>query len=155
MKSLLEYKKELIKVKEPGKEIEESFNNLNNLFNSWKININDIKIPSLDYNPNDDEFDLVFIKEYIKKALQIPERDPLWDNIFTIKKDKEITCYGKEIINIRMEVIPRIDKLKEVPGIWVYNNYNSVDFFMKKDNEIYSRLLEIKKIFSFSYSNGI
>lgn len=141
MKTVFDYKKELIEIS-VNSDVERGFKNLCNLLLSWGINVEDIKVSQYYCNPLvcGDNFEKVFLKEFIMKALNI--NDPIWKNIFDVVDDEEWYGHGSNYTyNLRIKRKQEI--LETIPSYWIYNNYNKVKDFFESDT--LQKLEEIKK----------
>lgn len=154
MKSLLEFKKESIKITSPKKEWEDLYKVLIEKFIEWNI---EDRVSTFEFEWNskfgiiDDKFEPIFIKKLIIHVLDIPDI-PIWDNIFTIKSNSYTQSYHGSLSNsivteYWMDLKSKDDALKSLNSEWVFNNYSSVSDFMNQYNKLYIRLFDIARLF--------
>lgn len=146
MKTVFDYKKSLVKLDKPEKEIEKLFEEICNLLNSWGINLDDINISNCNPVELKNNFNEKFLERFICSALDIDVGNPLWNNLFKITKMEDYWHYG-DIITYDMTLESKFERVKELSGTWVYENYKQVESFLDTSNLKYIRLVTIKRLF--------
>lgn len=148
MKTLFDYKKSLVELKEPEKEIEKVFKEICDLLVSWGIDPDSVKVSGIQCNPIylKDNFNEVFLENFIASSLDIPTGNPLWNSLFKITKTESCNHYG-DITTYDMDLESKFNRVKEMSGTWVYENYKQVEDFLNENNPKYIKLVNIKRLF--------
>lgn len=147
MKSILEFKKEMVKVPVPSEGWENFFKKVTNyLKETWEIDVEAVEINS-DISFMEENFEEKFLIEFIKSALNIPN-NPIWKNIINITSQSKVSFVHNGSVTINtyfLNIEDKVDVVKRLSGIWVYENKELIDEFMDVNNETYRRLAEIRR----------
>lgn len=146
MKTVFDYKKELIMLDKPEKEIEKLFEEICKLLESWNIDPNNVKIYQCNPVELKTNFNETFLEKFICSALGIDVGNLLWNNLFKITKVENYSHY-EDIITYNMELESKFERVRKISGTWVYENYKQVESFLDANNPIYVRLVTIKRLF--------
>lgn len=157
MKSLLEFKRTAIKIKDPNKGWEDLYQSLIELFENWGV---EDRVDSYtDYKWEDSSekfnrnFEKVFISGLIKHVLQLDQCSPIWRNIFNLdctssRAESYHGSYSDNIIkSYEFQLRDKMEVLNSLGGEWVFNHYEEVKDFLNQHNDKYMKLFEINRLF--------
>lgn len=155
MKSLLERKRESIQLVKPSVDWENLYIGISKLLESWGIDPDSVDTSGfINQTSGLIDFEPKFIELYIKKALGIPQDNPLWRDILRVEllneepKSYHGSAASTTISTWGLVIRDKNEILKNISGNWVYNNISEVSDFMDVyKNTIYMRLVEIRRLF--------
>lgn len=161
MKSLLEFKKDSIRI--PEKEIENIWIKFQYIFSTWDIS--EEKIYSFDIKKFSDVFwknfknietsifEVEFLKAIILHSLDL-KGIIFWENSFDIEHyvEQDVTPYDTYTYHVLQFIIKdQKEVMISLKGENVYDNIRYLDDFIKDSGGIYNKLRELKKLFPVRY----